>query len=213
MPGTYSDGKVYLVKGSTLNRIEKRIDDLWGGENLQRGPGIRKRSGGSGGVALAATSTASPPSFPSVAIAWPFKVYNASTAAGGMVRVNGGDGFVALINGFKLQVEGQDNDDAEGMPPVYPTLSGISGNGWIYANVAVDTPGDATTVSSFDLLFATDLPDQDTSTPAGFFIIPMATITGYTAGVGGAAPSFSVNNVTNYGYTTLAYCGNALGVW
>ena len=148
------------------------------------------------------------------AAAWPFKIYDASTAAGGaMVRVNGGDGFVAQLNGTKLQVEGQDNDTTSGMPPSYPTLTGITGNGWVYAKAVIDTPGDISTLDDFDLLFAADLPDQDSSAPAGFCIIPLATIGGYTAGVGGAAPTFSVNNVTNYGFTTLFYCGNALGVW
>lgn len=46
--------KFYLVSGKTLAGIQDRMDALWGGDNIQRGPGIFRRGSGTGGFSLAA---------------------------------------------------------------------------------------------------------------------------------------------------------------
>lgn len=53
-PDSIDPSKVYLLKGSTVIELLETDDALWNGDNIQRGPGIFKRAGGSAGYSLAA---------------------------------------------------------------------------------------------------------------------------------------------------------------
>lgn len=158
-------------------------------------------------VTLPRTQASSPPA----AIAWPFKVYNTTVGATGQVQVNGGDGFVATLNGFVANVNGSPNDTKIGSPPAYPQLP-VTGNGVIYGYAVPTTAGTASPLTSLDIYYAGTLPSLDTANPATYYPFLIATITGYATD-GSGNVSFTVANATNYGWTTLLYCGGLINIY
>jgi hypothetical protein len=201
-----SPDKLYLDKGSTLMAYEKRQDAIWGGENIQRGRGIFKRGAGSSGVTISASpGTTIVPSGPGSPQNWPFKVYNTSVGPTGQVQINGGDGFVAQL-GFIANVNGSPNDTKIGSPPAYPQLP-VSGNGPIYAYGVPVTPGVASPLQSLDIYYAGTLPATDSANPQTYFVLQIATITGYTIDPDTEKVSFQVNNATSTGWASLFVCG------
>lgn len=140
--------------------------------------------------------------------AWPFKVYNTSVGTTGQVQINGGDGFVASLNSFVANVNGQPNNVQSGAPLAYPQLS-VTGNGVIYLYAVPQTlaASGLPVLTSLDIYYGGSVPSPDTSNPQSYFALLLATITGYTAG------KFNLANNTNYGYTELEYCdGNLIAL-
>jgi len=199
----YFDENAPLHSQLTAKRLNQLVKAIQGctprpgvGTTLQRFPG-----------GFAYSAAPQNPIIPATLIAWPFKVYNTSTATTPQVQINGGDGFVGQLNGFVANVNGNPINVQMGTPSAYPQLS-ITANGFVYFKATCGTPGDPTTINALDILFATTLPAQDTATPAAFFIQSLATITAFTS-----PATFTLSNVTNYGFTTLYYCGTGLQVY
>jgi hypothetical protein len=142
---------------------------------------------------------------------WPWKVYNKTTGSTGQVQINGGDGFVAALNGKVANVNGSANDTKIGSPADYPKLA-VTGNGVIYGYATPNAPGDLSSIATLDVYYADTLPDLDSGTPASFFPFLLATITDYAVDDSGNV-KFTVNNATNYGYTSLIYCASAFQIY
>ena len=144
---------------------------------------------------------------------YPWHLYNTTTGTTGQVQVNGGDGQVAQLNGFVCNVNGNPSDTQTGMPPAYPQLS-VTGNGYIYAKATPTTAGTASPLTSLDLTFQTSVQAQDTSNPAAYYWMLVATISNYAVD-GSGNVSFTVNNATGsgYGYSILYYCNGVIGVY
>lgn len=156
---------------------------------------------GAGGVVLIASTPRGVVLNP----AWPWKAYNTTTGSTGQVQINGGDGYVASLNGFVVNVSGDPNNVQIGMPSAFPQLP-VTSDGVIYGYAVPTTAGTASPLTSLDVFFAASLPAVDTSNPAGFYPFLIATVTDYaTDGMGNV--TFSLFNATNYGWTTLIYCG------
>lgn len=146
--------------------------------------------------------------------AWPWKVYNTTTGSTGQVQLNGSDGFVAQLNSFVCDVNGDPSDTLlPGPPPAYPQLA-VTGNGYIYAFAVPNTAGTASPLDSLDLGYYGTVQSQDGSNPAGYYFLLVATISNYTVD-GSGNISFSVNNVygSGYGPATLYYCNGVIGVY
>lgn len=143
---------------------------------------------------------------------WPYKAYQTSTGGTGQIQINGGDGFTPTLNGIVANVSGSPADTPlSGPPDVYPQLS-VTGNGVIYGYVVPNTAGDPTSFASFDIFYAGTIPSVDTANPATFYPFLIATITDYVIdGMGNVF--FTINNATNYGWTTLIYCGGSIQVY
>jgi hypothetical protein len=204
--------KVYLVRGKTLQRMQDDIDSLWGGDNIQTGPGILRRGSGDAGFSLASKAKAqSSPSSSGSAPAWPFKVKNTSKGAVGQVQINGGDGFVAQLNSFIFNVNGEPNDTKTGSPAAYPQLS-VTGNGVIYGYAVPQTPGTAAPLLSGDVFYAGTVPGGDTASPVTFYPFLIATISNYAVD-GSGNVSFDVSNAFNVGPSALIYCGGNIQIY
>ncbi len=180
------------------------LDELEGA-TVRPGASIRL-SKSPGGQLLDVIATAT-----SGAMAWPFKIYNTTVTTTGQVQVNGGDGFVASLNGFVADVNGTPNDTKIGMPPAYPQLA-VSGNGVIYGYAVPATPGTSAPLASLDVYYAGSLPSPDTSNPQGYIPFLIATVTGYAVD-GSGNVSFNLANATNYGWTTLIYCSGNIQIY
>lgn len=64
-----------MVSGKTLAAIQGRQDQLWAGDNIQRGPGIYRRGSGTGGFSLAARGGGQQvPQSPSTPNSFPFQI-------------------------------------------------------------------------------------------------------------------------------------------
>ena len=164
------------------------------------GKGTRIMTTPGGTLVTLPRNSASPPK----PAAWPWKVYNTSVGNTGQVQLNGGDGLVASLNSFVCDVNGSPNDTKSGSPPAYPQLP-ISGDGVVYGYAIPTTPG-SPTLTSLDLFYGGTVPSVDTANPATYYPFLVATITDYATD-GSGNVSFTVNNATNYGWTTLIYCG------
>ncbi len=205
--------KFYLVSGKTLADITGRQDALWAGDNIQRGPGIfRRGSGRIGGFSLAAHGGG--PNSPSSAAAvsgWPWRIYNKTVTTTGQVQVNGGDGQAAQLNSFVCNVNGHPSDTL--YMGAYPLLS-VTGNGYIYAYAVPTTAGTASPLTSLDLYYQGSMQSQDTSNPAGYYWMLVATISNYATD-GSGNVSFTVNNAygSGYGPANLIYCAGAINVY
>jgi len=145
----------------------------------------------------------------SSAPAFNWKCYNTTQGATGQVQINGGDGFVASLNGFVFNVDGNPNDTLVG--GAYPQLA-VTGNGVIYGYAVPETPGTASPLASGDIFYSGTLPSLDTASPATYFPFLVATISNYSVD-GSGNPHFDVNNATNYGWTTMIYCGGAIQIY
>jgi hypothetical protein len=66
--------KVYLVRGKTLQRMQDDIDSLWGGDNIQTGPGILRRGSGDAGFSLASKPGSARAPAPPSSNSFPFKI-------------------------------------------------------------------------------------------------------------------------------------------
>ena len=197
-------------------------------QTLRPGPGRRVNTG-SGGMTLDFFNPELRRHWPlaSATAAWPFKVYNTTinTPAVGetaavhtpQVQVNGGDGFVATLNGFVATAgpsspdSGTPNDAQTGSPLHWPQIP-VTGNGVIYGYATPSTPGTASPMSGVYYDFDATLPAVDTTNPAVYFPFLLATITGYATDDSGNI-TFTVNNATNYGYTQLIYCLGAIQIY
>ena len=144
---------------------------------------------------------------------YPWHLYNTTTGSTGQVQLNGGDDQVAQLNGFVCNVNGNPSDTQTGMPPAYPQLA-VAGNGYIYAKAVPTTAGTASPLTSLDLTFQTSVQAQDTSNPAAYYWMLVATISNYAVD-GSGNVSFTVNNATGsgYGYSILYYCNGVIGVY
>jgi hypothetical protein len=206
------DKKSYLVQGKWLRAIVDILQQLWRGENVGKGPNIRIRQNGLGGYTITGADQSGPQ--PVNNQAWPWKVYNTSVGSMGRVQINGGDGFVASLNGFVANVNSNPNDTPlSGPPNVYPQLA-VTGNGVIYGYAVPATAGAASSLApgsgSLDIFYAGTLPALDTANPNTFFPFLIATITNYA--VTGDKVSFSVNNATTVGWDALIYCGGVIQI-
>jgi hypothetical protein len=203
--------KFYLVSGKTMAEIKSRQDALWGGDNIQRGPGIFRRGSGTGGFSLAARGGGgNAPSF-AAATSFPWNLYNKTVGATGQVQVNGGDTQVAQLNSKVCNVNGHPSDTL--ISGAYPKLA-VTGNGYIYAYAVPTTAGTASPLASLDLYYQGSMQSQDTANPARFYWMLVATISNYAVD-GSGNISFDVNNVygSGYGPSTLIYCSGAINVY
>lgn len=208
----YDPSKAYLLRGDTIQKMNAKADALWAGDNIQRGPGIYRRGSGSAGYSLAAKTGGGGGIISNRPDAWPWKVYDNTVGASGQVQLNGGDGFVASINGFVCNVNGSPNDTPlSGPPNIYPQLA-ITGDGVIYGYAVPDEPGTASPLTSLDLFYGGSIPSVDTANPATYYPFLIATVTGYTTDEDENV-SFDLANVTNYGYTNLIYCLGAIQIY
>lgn len=204
------DGRVYLVEGKWLNIIFALLSQLWRGENVGKGPNIRIRQLGTGGYSISGADQSGGTGGGQGG--WPFKVYNTSHKSVGQVQINGGDGFVATINGVDATVGGGGyNDQSTGNPPVYPQLP-ISGNGDVYAYVTLDNDEGTTSVDTVDIQYAGTAPSPDTANPPTYAVLLIATVTGYTVNASGNV-QFDVNNTTNTGFAQMSSCNGSVNFW
>lgn len=148
---------------------------------------------------------------PSIAGSYPWHIYNTTITTTGQVQVNGGDGQVAQLNGFVCNVNGNPSDTL--ISGAYPQLS-VTGNGYIYAFAQPTTAGTASPLTSLDLGYYGTVQAQDTSNPAAYYYLLVATISNYAVD-GSGNVSFDVNNVygSGYGPSSLIYCAGVIGVY
>jgi hypothetical protein len=201
-------GETYEVTGDTFNLIKRLLIALWRGENIGDTATVKRISNGAAGILLNGSAKGT-----SSSASYPWHVYNTTTGSTGQVQVNGGDGQVAQLNSFVSQISGHPTDTKFGSPAAYPQLS-ITGNGYIYAKATPTTAGTASPLTSLDITFETSPQTQDTSNPAAYYWMLLATISNYAVdGMGNV--SFTLNNVfgSAYGPSTLIYCGAAINTY
>jgi hypothetical protein len=140
---------------------------------------------------------------------YPWHLYNTTTPPTmsgntGQVQVNGGDDQVASLNSFVCNVNGNPSDTL--VMGKYPQLA-ITGNGYVYAYAVPTTAGTASPLASLDLYYEGSMQSQDTSNPAAYYWMLVATISNYAVD-GSGNVSFTVNNAfgSGYGPSQLYYC-------
>lgn len=177
-----------------LAKIEPYLPLPTPGTRIQRFPG--------GSLLTSSGSNAVPYS-------WPWQVFDTSINSGmthtAQVQV-GGNGFLAALNAFVSNVSGSPTNVSP-----YPQVA-VSGNGYIYAKATPTTAGTASPLTSLDITFQTSIQAQDTSNPAGYYWMLLATITNYAAG---PPVSFTLTNQfgPQYGPSTALYCGGVIEVY
>jgi hypothetical protein len=149
------DSKGYLVEGKWLKVIFGIVSQLWRGENIQKGPNIRIRQLGLGGISISGANQSSS----STGITFPYQGFDASTGSTPGVTVNPGThaGFPATIYGTALT------------DTPAPVLTITAGTGVVYAQVdfSYDVYGNITVTDNM-INYSTDstAPDSTTS-PSG----------------------------------------------
>jgi hypothetical protein len=151
-----------------------------------------------------ATSTpavAAPSSFP-------WNVTNTTSGSTAQVQLNGGDGYVATLNGFVCNVNSIPNDSSgSGYPQLSITDPGSGNDGYIYAYAVPATAGTANPLASLDLSYQTDIQTPDATNPNGYCWMLVATVSNYVTS--GSNVTFNLNKVYGpaFGPSSLVYCG------
>lgn len=146
-----------------------------------------------------------PLAVPSAAFNW--KMYKVLIGTNAYIQVNGGDGFMAGLNGFTATIDGNPVDTKTGFPPAYPLLP-VIGNGLVYAKATATGPG-SLLLASLPITLETSVPLPDTNNPPSYFWRYVGNVTNYIIDSVTGVPGFDLNNASNYGWTDLVLCGPA----